>query len=646
VARKRHRPPRRIITAVAERGADVQSRGVLTALRAAAIVIIVTGLNDVIAGAVPSYEPFYLYLAAIALVVWLDGVILGAFTAAVAVGFYALLFVPRAAMPKALLLPAVEAVATVIAVGVIRGMVRARRRNIVDFFPAPLPLLAPPSVAADNTEVLSALADLRSELKGELRNELRAAVSELSSTDDERLRLSRELADEKARLAALRGEASASVAELETARQTAARAEAAAVQADAAAREAAAAARAENDALRTEIGRLHGAVEASHAELSARVTDITALSAAADELRRAGEIDRARADGERNLRTTAVQRMSELERMLTAERAARAQAEQASAYEQALREQLEQDVATQESHAATLRARIEELEQSLAEVTTATGDQERELHDREQTLRDRESELERLLASSEAAHAETASAATALHLRIAELEQALAQSQDAHAADTKAFDQKLSTIVAHLAEDHEADLGKAVEEREAARAESRSLALRVDKMQKKLDEDHDTATRLLGDSRTGAEREMERLRARIAELEGKTVPPPAPLRKRVLIAHPDAELRTNARSSLERAGYDVLSAADGLEALRIAIAQRPDVVIADAVMPKMNGRELCQLLKSQEKTAHIRVILLTRPTDDLPKGDLLPDEVLRKPVPLETLKTALAAVLA
>jgi CheY-like chemotaxis protein len=118
------------------------------------------------------------------------------------------------------------------------------------------------------------------------------------------------------------------------------------------------------------------------------------------------------------------------------------------------------------------------------------------------------------------------------------------------------------------------------------------------------------------------------------------------VRPRILIAHPDADLRMSARASLERAGYEIVSAADGLEALRTAIAQRPAVVIADAIMPKMDGRELCQLLKSQEKTANIRVILLTRATDAPPKGDLLPDEVLRKPVPLETLKSTLAALLA
>jgi CheY-like chemotaxis protein len=137
---------------------------------------------------------------------------------------------------------------------------------------------------------------------------------------------------------------------------------------------------------------------------------------------------------------------------------------------------------------------------------------------------------------------------------------------------------------------------------------------------------------------------LRTLRARVAQLESTsrmTLPRP-----RILIVYPDSELRKNAPGVLERAGYDVVSASDGLEALRTAIAQKPDVVIADAIMPKMDGRELCQLLKSQEKTAQIKVILLIRPGDEPPRGDFPADEVLRKPVPLETLKATLAALTA
>jgi CheY-like chemotaxis protein len=399
---------------------------------------------------------------------------------------------------------------------------------------------------------------------------------------------------------------------------------------------------------------------------------MTALNEAAEELRRTIEIERTRGDEERTLRMTASERieeleraMAELERAIENERTARnsegsssrervAQAEQMLADERALRERLEVDAATRDTEAETLRARIEELEQALGELAGTHGDVESGMRMRIETL---EEELREATAEREAHRSETA----ALRAQIEELEQSLAS------AGTE-FDAKLNTIVTHLAEDHEADLGREMEAKEEARAEVRSLTLRLSTLQKRVDEEQqavmarvreseerhrramDDATRQLAETRAAAQREIDRLRARAAESEAAPKVQRAHAnggaRPRVLIAHPDADLRMSARASLERAGYEILSAGDGLEALRTANAERPDVVIADAVMPKMDGRELCQLLKSQEKTAHIRVILLTRSTDELHKGDLPPDGVLRKPVPLEMLKSTLAALLA
>jgi CheY-like chemotaxis protein len=227
---------------------------------------------------------------------------------------------------------------------------------------------------------------------------------------------------------------------------------------------------------------------------------------------------------------------------------------------------------------------------------------------------DHEADLGRAVEEREVARAEVRE----LGVRLASAQRDLAEQREAAAAAQLEFDAKLQTVVEHLASDHEADLGKAVEEREAAKAEGRSAAARLGV----------------------AQQELDRLRSRLEELERGAAP--ASGKTRILVAHPDPDMRASARASLERAGYEIVVAADGLEALRTAIAARPAIVIADAIMPKMNGRELCQLLKSQEKTAHIRVILLTRATDDPPKGELPPDEVLRKPVPLEVLKATLA----
>ena len=105
------------------------------------------------------------------------------------------------------------------------------------------------------------------------------------------------------------------------------------------------------------------------------------------------------------------------------------------------------------------------------------------------------------------------------------------------------------------------------------------------------------------------------------------------------------------RENLGKSGFEVQTAADGLEGLRLAIAEKPDVVIADASMPKMDGHELCQLIKSNQETAGVKVILMTgiytteAPIDAASRA-FEADEMLRKPVKFEAMKTALTNLLA
>jgi CheY-like chemotaxis protein len=686
----------------------VQSRGILIALRAAAIVIIATGLNDVLAGALPRYEPLYLYLAAIALVVILDGLLLGALTAIGAIAFYALLFMPRpAALSQAVLVPFGAALATVVAASIVRGVLRVRTRSVAvaENGGRPTPLLMAP-IVIDHGEVLTAIDELRDELRGEFRS----AISDASHEEARRAEATARTEELRRLFDMERGlhtTAATRVAELERALadQRNAREAGAArlMDLETALSDARTDATARADELRRTLEHERGlratgtarvatlerslteertaresesaraaeietALAAARAEASLHAEELVAIRAAADELRRTVEIERARADGERGIRTTAVERITELERASTvresesvrlSEQAAELQ--QHVAEERALRERLERDAQSQNAALAALRGRLHGLEQTLEAARLRAADQERLLRTRieeleeslvtDLQLRDHELTAQRArLEEMEAEQVRLVEAAQAERARAAEIERIEGEARDRVtalenelASERAASDQKLNTIMVNLGEDHEADLGKAVEEREEARAEARSLSMRVGVLQKKIEDQRlalDDATRLLAETRTAAQQEIDKLHTRLSGFEKPVVRP------RILIAHPDAELRRSAGASLERAGYEIVSAADGLEALRTAIAQSPAVVIADAIMPKMDGRELCQLLKSQEKTAHIRVILLTRATDAPPKGELMPDHVLRKPVPLETLKTTLAALLA
>ena len=63
--------------------------------------------------------------------------------------------------------------------------------------------------------------------------------------------------------------------------------------------------------------------------------------------------------------------------------------------------------------------------------------------------------------------------------------------------------------------------------------------------------------------------------------------------------------------SLGMEGYEVLTAPDGEQALEKAHASHPDLIVLDIMMPKLDGYEICRMLKSAEDTRDIPVILLS-----------------------------------
>ena len=81
--------------------------------------------------------------------------------------------------------------------------------------------------------------------------------------------------------------------------------------------------------------------------------------------------------------------------------------------------------------------------------------------------------------------------------------------------------------------------------------------------------------------------------------------------RRVLLAEDDRFLRRAAEARLRQHGLEVLTAVDGEEALRLARAERPDLVLLDVVMPRLQGFEVLKALKQDEATAHIPVIVLS-----------------------------------
>jgi DNA-binding response OmpR family regulator len=82
-------------------------------------------------------------------------------------------------------------------------------------------------------------------------------------------------------------------------------------------------------------------------------------------------------------------------------------------------------------------------------------------------------------------------------------------------------------------------------------------------------------------------------------------------RKRVLLADDDPALRRLIGTTLGTVDFELLQAVDGEEALRISREHRPQLVLLDVNMPKMDGFEVCRRLKAEPETAGIKVVILT-----------------------------------
>jgi DNA-binding response OmpR family regulator len=81
--------------------------------------------------------------------------------------------------------------------------------------------------------------------------------------------------------------------------------------------------------------------------------------------------------------------------------------------------------------------------------------------------------------------------------------------------------------------------------------------------------------------------------------------------KKVLVAEDEPDIRGLITFSLEYAGYKVVQALNGEEAVKMAEEEQPDLILLDVRMPRMTGYEACEKLKSQNATKHIPIVFLS-----------------------------------
>ena len=115
--------------------------------------------------------------------------------------------------------------------------------------------------------------------------------------------------------------------------------------------------------------------------------------------------------------------------------------------------------------------------------------------------------------------------------------------------------------------------------------------------------------------------------------------------KMILIIEDEESIQNIIKAFLEDAGYTVVLAADGLEGIEQFRANKPDLVLLDLMLPKIDGFAVCEILR---KESHVPIIMLTALDDDdsQMKGfDALADDYITKPFSMPVVMKHIEAVL-
>ena len=87
-------------------------------------------------------------------------------------------------------------------------------------------------------------------------------------------------------------------------------------------------------------------------------------------------------------------------------------------------------------------------------------------------------------------------------------------------------------------------------------------------------------------------------------------------KKRILVVDDEKHIVRLVQLNLERAGYEVITANDGIEALEKVESENPDMLVLDVMMPRLDGIETLKRLRSNPDTSELHVIMLTAKSQD------------------------------
>ena len=114
----------------------------------------------------------------------------------------------------------------------------------------------------------------------------------------------------------------------------------------------------------------------------------------------------------------------------------------------------------------------------------------------------------------------------------------------------------------------------------------------------------------------------------------------------ILIIEDDSTMLRGLTDNFEYAGYHVITAADGEEGLSLALNEKPDLIILDIMLPKINGYEICRLIRKENLTMPIIMLTAKGEESDIVLGlNLGADDYVTKPFSIKELLARAAATL-
>ena len=117
---------------------------------------------------------------------------------------------------------------------------------------------------------------------------------------------------------------------------------------------------------------------------------------------------------------------------------------------------------------------------------------------------------------------------------------------------------------------------------------------------------------------------------------------------KILIVDDEEDILTLLEYNLEKAGFKVISADDGPEAIELAKKEKPALIILDIMLPSMEGTEVCKAIKRDDATSHIPIIMLTAKGEEVDRIvglELGADDYITKPFSPRELILRVKAVL-